>query len=244
MDFSARVLLLTGASGGIGAAIAQLFYQAGASVLLADVQEAPVRELARALDPSGKRTESIKYDASRPDDATAAVRLCLERFGKIDFLVPGAAIYEDQPFLTMTDEQWRKTLAINLDGVFYICRRAIAVMRPGSAVVNIASDAAHQGSSGEHSHYGTSKGGVLTLTKSLARELAPNIRVNAVSPGTTDTPMAQNVMRIRGKEILASIPMGRLATAPEIADTVAFLCSDAATYITGQGIQVNGGSYM
>jgi 3-oxoacyl-[acyl-carrier protein] reductase len=244
MDFAGRVLLLTGASGGIGAAIAQLFYQAGASVLLADVQEAPVRELARALDPSGKRTESIKYDASRPDDATAAVRLCLERFGKIDFLVPDAAIYEDQPFLTMTDEQWRKTLAINLDGVFYICRRAIAVMRPGSAVVNIASDAAHQGSSVEHSHYGTSKGGVLTLTKSLAREHAPNIRVNAVSPGTTDTPMAQNVMRIRGKEILASIPMGRLATAPEIADTVASLCSDAATYITGQGIQVNGASYM
>jgi 3-oxoacyl-[acyl-carrier protein] reductase len=129
-------------------------------------------------------------------------------------------------------------------GVFYICRRAIAVMCHGSAVVNIASDAAHQGSSVEHSHYGTSKGGVLTLTKSLARELAPNIRVNAVSPGTTDTPMAQNVMRIRGKEILASIPMGRLATPAEIADTVAFLCSDAATYITGQAIQVNGGSYM
>ena len=85
---------------------------------------------------------------------------------------------------------------------------------------------------------------MLTLTKSLARELAPNIRVNAVSPGTTDTPMAQNVMRIRGKEILASIPMGRLATPLEIADTVAFLCSDAATYITGQAIQVNGGSYM
>jgi 3-oxoacyl-[acyl-carrier protein] reductase len=92
MDFSGRVLLLTGAGGGIGAAIAQLFRNAGASVLLADVQGAPVRELARTLDPSGQRTESIKYDASRPDDATAAVRPCLERFGKIDFLVPGAAI--------------------------------------------------------------------------------------------------------------------------------------------------------
>jgi len=186
----------------------------------------------------------MKYDASRAEDAAAAVRLCLDRFGKIDLLVPAAAIYEDHPFLTMTDEQWRKTLAINLDGVFYICRRAIPAMRPGGVVVTIASEAAHMGASIEHSHYGASKGGVLTLTKSLARELAPSIRVNTVSPGTTDTPMVQSLMRNRGKAILEAIPMARLGTPREVADAVAFLCSDAATYITGQAIHVNGGSYM
>lgn len=243
MDFSGRVLLLTGASGGIGTAIAQLFHRAGASILLADIHEAAVRELARSLDPGGERIEAMTYDASRAEDAAAAVRLCLDRFGKIDFLVPAAAIYEDHPFLTMTDAQWRKTLAVNLDGVFYICRRAVAAMRPGSVVVTIASEAAHMGASIEHSHYGAAKGGVLTLTKSLARELAPNIRVNTVSPGTTDTPMVQTLMRNRGKAILDAIPMARLGTPREVADAVAFLCSDAATYITGQAIHVNGGSY-
>jgi 3-oxoacyl-[acyl-carrier protein] reductase len=244
MDFSGRVLLLTGASGGIGAAIARRFHECGANVLLADVNESAVRGLATALDPLGSRVEAIKYDASRPEDADAAVRVCMNRFGKIDFLVPAAAIYEDHPFATMTDEQWRKTLAINLDGVFYIVRRAVAVMRPGSTVVTIASEAGHGGASPEHAHYGASKGAILGLTRSLAKELAPDIRVNTVSPGTIDTPMVEALMRKRGKAILGATPLARLGTPREVADAVVFLCSDAATYITAQAIHVNGGSYI
>lgn len=244
INFSDRVLLLTGAGGGIGRAIAQVFHEAGASVLLADIREDAAREVARSMDPAGTRTMAMKYDAGRTKDAAAAVRACLERFGRLDYLVPAAAIYEDRSFLRMTDAQWRKTLSVNLDGVFYLCRRAIPVMPEGGAVVTIASEAAHAGSSIGHSHYGASKGGVLTLTRSLARELAPGIRVNAVSPGAIDTAMVADLMRTRGGPVLEAIPMGRLGSPCDVAAAVAFLCSDSARYITGQTIHVNGGSYI
>ncbi len=244
MDFSDRVLLLTGASGGIGQAIAQVFHDAGARILLADIREDAVREVTRFMDPTGGRMQSMKYDASCPEEAESAVRQCLERYGRLDYLVPAAGVYEDEPFLTMTDEQWRKTLSVNLDGVFYLCRRAIPVMAEGGAVVTIASEAAHAGSSIGHSHYGASKGGVLTLTRCLARELAPSVRVNTVSPGAIDTPMIHDLMHERGSTVLEAVPMGRLGTPREVAVAVAFLCSDAASYITGQAIHVNGGSYF
>lgn len=244
MDFSGRVLLLTGASGGIGRAIAQVFHDAGASILLADIREDAARELAQSMDPAATRTMAMKYDAGRADDSEAAVGLCLDRFGRLDFLVPAAAVFEGQSFLKMTDAQWRKTLSVNLDGVFYLCRRAIPVMPEGGAVVTIASEAAHAGASVGHSHYGASKGGVLALTRSLARELAPGIRVNAVSPGAIDTPMIKDLMRIRGGTVLEEIPMGRLGSPCEVAAAVAFLCSESARYITGQAIHVNGGSYI
>jgi len=244
MDFSGRVLLLTGASGGIGQAIAQVFHEAGASVLLADISENAVCEVARSIDAAGVRTEAMKYDASRAEDAAAAVRLCLDRFGRLDFLVPAAAIYEDQSFLSMSDEQWRKTLSVNLDGVFYICRRAIPVMSESGAVVTIASEAAHAGSSIGHAHYGTSKGGVLAMSRSLARELAPKIRVNTVSPGAIETPMIEDLLHTGGKAILEAIPMARLGSPSDVAAAVAFLCSDSASYIMGQTIHVNGGSYI
>ena len=241
-DFSGRVLLLTGASGGIGRAIARAFYRAGAAMVLADLRQESLDELVREL---GERAVALRYDASAPEDATAAVALCLQRFGRLDFLVPAAAIYEEHSFLTMTDDDWRRTMAVNVDGVFYICRRAVPEMPPGSAIVTIASEAAHSGPSVRHAHYGTSKGAVLTLTRSLARELAPDIRVNTVSPGTIDTPMVKDLLRTRGADtFLRNTPMGRLGTPDEVADAVVFLCSDAARYITGQAIHVNGGSYI
>ena len=244
IDLVGKVLLLTGAAGGIGSAIATTFHRLGARMLLADYDEAGVAALASSLDPSSTKAVAIGYDASRPADADAAVMACIARFGRIDYVVPAAAIYEDQCFSTMTDDQWRRTMAVNLDGVFYICRRSLTHMPKGSAIVTISSDAAHEGSSVGHAHYGASKGGVLTLTRSLARELAPDIRVNAVSPGTIDTRMVRDFMKRKGSEFLATAPAGRIGRADEVANTVAFLCSDAASYITGEAIHVNGGSYM
>lgn len=244
IDLAEKVLLLTGAAGGIGSAIARSFYRLGASMLLADFDAKGVAALAFSLDPSGSKAVPLEYDASSPADADAAVAACVRHFSRIDYVVPAAAIYEDQSFSAMTDEQWRRTMAINLDAVFYICRRSLQHMPKGSAIVTIASDAAHEGSSIGHVHYGASKGGVLTLTRSLARELAPNIRVNTVSPGTIDTPMVRELLQQKGDAYLAITPAGRFGAAEEVANAVAFLCSDASSYITGEAIHVNGGSYM
>jgi 3-oxoacyl-[acyl-carrier protein] reductase len=242
-DFSRQVLLLTGANGGIGRAIAREFVEGGAKVVLADIDEPGASAYARALDPGAADTAVARLDAADPGDVEKAIDLCTARFGRLDFLVTAAAIYEDHAFESMTDEAWRRTISINLDGVFYACRRVAPVMAEGGAIVNLASEAAHVGGSPTHSHYGASKAGVLALTRSIARELAPRIRVNAVSPGTIDTPMVARFLAAQGPGYVESIPMRRLGTPRDVAQAVAFLCSGAASYITGTTIHVNGGSY-
>lgn len=242
-DFSGRVLFLTGAGGGIGRAIAEEFVESGAAVLLADLDERGTTDLACAIDPSGGRTEAVKLDAGKAEDVDRAMARCLARFGRLDFLVTAAAVYEDHLFEAMSDAEWRRTLDINLDGVFYACRRVVAAMGEGGAIVNLASEAAHVGGSRTHSHYGVSKAGVLALTRSIARELAPRIRVNAVSPGTIDTPMVARFLAEHGPGYVETIPMRRLGQPREVAQAVAFLCSEAASYITGTTIHVNGGTY-
>jgi len=243
-DFSRRVLLLTGANGGIGRGIARLFAEAGARLVMADIGLQGAEEFARSLDPAGDSIAVVKLDASSTGDMDRAIELCIGRFGRLDFLVTAAAIYEDHLFETMTDEQWRKTIAANLDGVFFACRRVVPVMAEGGAIVNLASEAAHIGGSRGHSHYGVSKAGVLALTRSIARELAPRIRVNAVSPGTIDTPMVAQFLAANGPGYVDTIPMRRLGQPRDVAQAIAFLCSEAASYITGTTIHVNGGTYV
>jgi 3-oxoacyl-[acyl-carrier protein] reductase len=228
-DFSQRVLLLTGANGGIGRGIARLFAEAGAKLVMADIGLQGAEEFARSLDPAGQNIAVVKLDASSTGDVDRAIRLCTERFGRLDFLVTAAAIYEDHMFETMTDEQWRKTIAANLDSVFYACRRVVPVMAQGGAPEGRAS---------------VSKAGVLALTRSIARELAPRIRVNAVSPGTIDTPMVARFLAEHGAGYVDTIPMRRLGLPRDVAQAVAFLCSEAAGYITGTTIHVNGGTYV
>jgi 3-oxoacyl-[acyl-carrier protein] reductase len=242
-DFAKRTLLLTGAAGGIGRGIAQEFLAAGANVVLADLNEKGVARLAEAIEVDGARIEAVKLQASNPEDVEHAIERCLERFGRLDYLVTAAAIFEDHPFETMTDEQWHRTISANLDSVFYACRRAVPAMSDGGAIVNLASEAAHTGGSPMHAHYGATKAGVLAFTKTIARELAPRIRVNAVSPGTIDTPMVSRWLQDRPGYV-DTIPMRRLGTPRDVAQAVAFLCSNAAGYITGTTIHVNGGSYV
>jgi 3-oxoacyl-[acyl-carrier protein] reductase len=242
-DFSDRTLLLTGAAGGIGRGIAQEFFAGGANVVLADLNDEAATQAAQAIDPSGRRTEALKLEASNPADVDRAIARCLERFGRLDYLVTAAAIFEDHPFETMTDAQWHRTIAANLDSVFYACRRAVPAMRDGGAIVNLASEAAHTGGSPMHAHYGATKAGVLAFTKTIARELAPRIRVNAISPGTIDTPMVARWLEGRPGYV-DTIPMRRLGTPRDVAQAAAFLCSSAASYITGTTIHVNGGGYV
>jgi 3-oxoacyl-[acyl-carrier protein] reductase len=243
-DFSQRVLLLTGANGGIGRAIARLFVTAGAKLVMADIDDRDAAEFADSIGNGQSNVAVAKLDASNAKDVDQAIELCMRRFGRLDFLVTAAAIYEDQLLDGMTDEQWRRTIATNLDGVFYACRGVVSAIKDGGAIVNLASEAAHIGGSRGHSHYGVSKAGVLALTRSMARELAPRIRVNAVSPGTIDTPMVAKFLAEHGSKFVDAIPMRRLGQAHEVANAVAFLCSEAASYITGTTIHVNGGSYV
>jgi 3-oxoacyl-[acyl-carrier protein] reductase len=243
-DFSQQVLLLTGANGGIGRGIAREFMAAGARVVLADINEAGTADFARSIDPAGAHTAAVRLDAGNSADVERAVELCSRRFGRLDYLVTAAAIFEDHPFETMTDEQWRRTMTANLDSVFYACRRAVPAMKQGGAIVNLASEAAHTGGSPMHSHYGATKAGVLAFTKTIARELAPRIRVNAVSPGTINTPMVARWLEQHGPAYIDTIPMRRLGEPKDVAQAVAFLCSDAASYITGTTIHVNGGGYV
>lgn len=242
-DFNNKTLFLTGANGSISRAIARLLFDLGASCVLTDLDESGVQSFARELDPSGRRTVGLRQDAASSADANHALAVARERFGTVDHVVTGAGLYRDQMVHDMTDEQWRQSLDINLSGVFYTCRAAIPLLADGAAIVNIASMAGHKGSY-MHSHYAAAKGAVLTFSRSLALELAPRVRVNAVSPGLIDGPMVQPLLRARGPELIEQTPLKRLGTPEEVARTVAFLCSDWASFITGETVHVNGGLYI
>lgn len=243
-DFKGKNSLITGAASGIGMATAEYFFNCGANVVLADLNLAALEVLAGRLDPEHKRIATIEYDAASAENAEMAVQHAFSRFGKIDHLVAAAGIYESQTADLLTDEQWRRMMAVNLDGVFYITRRAIPLMNEGGAIVTVASIAAHQGGTFSHSHYGATKGGVLAYTRGLARDLAPRIRANTVSPGTIETPMASQMIARGGDRLRETIPMRRFGKPSEIASVAAFLCSDAASYVTGEAIIVSGGLYM
>jgi 3-oxoacyl-[acyl-carrier protein] reductase len=242
-DFGGKVLLLTGANGGITRAIARQFHQLGARLVLSDLNEAGLSAFGAELDRTGASVATLKGDATQSADSDAAVALARERFGGLDFLVTGAGLYLDQLIETMTDAQWRQAIGVNLDGVFYSCRAASKALRDGGAIVNIASMAGHRGSY-QHAHYAAAKGAVLSFTRSLAVELAPRVRVNAVSPGLIDTPMVVPLLKARGPQLIDQTPLKRLGTPAEVARVIAFLCSDWASFVTGETVHINGGLYI
>lgn len=243
-DFKDRTLVLTGANGGIGRTVAELFYEAGANLVLADLDGAAMASFASTLTSSGSggKVESLAVDAANPEDADRVISAAAD-LGGVDFLVPSAGIYMAEPFAQMSDEQWRRTLSINLDGVFYLTRRATNHLTEGSSIVNISSIAAHRGAM-NNAHYAATKGALAAMSRSLAQELAPRTRVNAVAPGVIETPMTQQLIATRGDETLRHTPMKRVGEASEIASVIGFLCSPAASFVNGETIHVNGGLYM
>lgn len=242
-NFSGKTLVLTGANGGITRSIAKTFCELGANMVLTDLDEQGLRSFASELDPTGKKVVPVKVDVMKSEECDAAAKIAQERFGGVDFLVTGAGLYRDQMVETMTDAQWRETIGVNLDGVFYFCRNMIPLLRDGGSVVNIASMAAHRGSF-QHAHYSAAKGATLSFSRSLALELAPRVRVNSISPGLIDTPLIQPLLRVKGPQLIDSTPLKRLGRPEEVAQLVAYLCSDWASFITGESIHINGGLYI
>jgi 3-oxoacyl-[acyl-carrier protein] reductase len=242
-DFVGRTLFLTGANGAIGRAVTRLFFDCGANLLLTDLDTAGLEEFAVKLGAPPSRVGTAQVDVTQSAELDDAMARCVARFGGIDFLVPMAGLYPEGGLAAMSESEWRRAIDVNLNGVFLTCRSAARHLRDNSAVVMVSSIAAHRGSA-MHAHYAAAKGGVLSLMRSLALELAPRTRVNAVSPGIIESEMTRTLVAARGEQLVAQTPLGRLGRPGEVASVIAFLCSDAASFITGETIHVNGGLYV
>jgi 3-oxoacyl-[acyl-carrier protein] reductase len=242
-DFVGRTLFLTGANGAIGRAVTRLFFDCGANLLLTDLDTAGLEEFAVKLGAPRSRVGTAQVDVTQSAELDDAMARCVARFGGIDFLVPMAGLYPEGGLASMSESEWRRAIDVNLNGVFLTCRSAARHLRDNSAVVMVSSIAAHRGSA-MHAHYAAAKGGVLSLMRSLALELAPRTRVNAVSPGIIESEMTRTLVAARGEQLVAQTPLGRLGRPGEVASVIAFLCSDAASFITGETIHVNGGLYV
>ncbi|MFH1841456.1 MAG: SDR family NAD(P)-dependent oxidoreductase [Candidatus Nealsonbacteria bacterium] len=245
MHLKGKVAIITGARRGMGKSHALLFAKAGAKVVVSDINQ---EECQKVIDEMEGEGISIKCDVTNKKDVEEMVKKTVEKFGKIDILVNNAGIVAFKPFVDLTETEWDKILDINLKGQF-LCAQAVAkemVKQKSGAIVNIASVEMGQVGSGMPNivHYCASKGGVVAMTEALAVELAPyNIRVNAVSPGAIDTPMAQSVKEDSNilEATLAKIPMRRFGKPEEVSNLVLFLASDLASYITGSTVIIDGG---
>jgi 2-hydroxycyclohexanecarboxyl-CoA dehydrogenase len=241
-----RIAIVTGAGQGIGAAIAGKLAAEGATVVVTDVNGDTARATAESL---GGKALGLQTDVTDRDSVAVAVGTTTEQFGRIDVLVNNAGWDKVGPFVESDPADWDRIVAINLFGVLNTSRAVLPIMagQGSGAVVNLASDAARVGSSGE-AVYSAAKGGIVSFTKTAAREMARNqVRVNCVCPGPTDTPLFASV--VEGNEklrdgLIRAIPMRRLAQPTDIANAVSFLASDEASFITGQTVSVSGGMSM
>lgn len=247
LSLAGQTALITGAATGIGRATALLFAQAGARVVVNHWnQPADTASLLQAITAAGGQAVAISADVSDPADVTRLVKEALRAVGDIHVLVNNAGILQENPFLDTTDADWQRMMATDLGSVFLMCRAVLPGMlaRGGGVIVNIASDLGITGRA-QFAPYCTAKAGVIGLTKSLAQEFAPAIRINAIAPGPVATAMVsleQMSPEWMAKEL--DIPLQRLAEAREIAATALFLASDLSRFYCGQVLGPNGGSVM
>ena len=246
ISLSGKVALVTGATRGIGKAIALELAKAGANLSICGRDEARLSGCRKEVEALGRKCLSVKADVSNPDEVNGMVNKTLDKFGKIDILVNNAGITRDGLLVRMKDEDWRLVLDTNLTGVFWMTRAVSEGMIRAHAgrIINISSTIALTGNEGQ-ANYAAAKAGILGLTKSVARELASRgITCNAVAPGFIETDMTAKVSEAVRKHVLEQIPAGRFGSVEQVAGLVLFLASDAASYITGQVIRVDGGMVM
>jgi 3-oxoacyl-[acyl-carrier protein] reductase len=248
IDFSGKKAVVTGGSRGVGKAIALLFGRAGASVGISyQTRRNAADEVVNDLQRMGVQAWAQAAELSDVDAADKFFGRAQAEFGSIDFFVGNAGLWEpaNVPLAEMTDQQWRRTLSVNLDSIFYSTRAAIRMLNDDGRIVLISSTAGQRGEAG-HGDYAASKGAMISLVKGACIELAPrNITVNCVAPGWIDTDMAAQPYADGGRaRIEAGIPLGRVASADDVAGPVLFLCSPLARHITGDILNVNGGSVL
>jgi 3-oxoacyl-[acyl-carrier protein] reductase len=246
MTLEGRAGIVTGASRGIGYAVAERLAAFGASLLLCARDGAAVERAAATLAAKGSKVTAMAADVSRGADADRLVEGCLRQFGRLDILVNNAGIARDGLLLRMKDEDWQAVLAVNLTGAFHCTRAALRAMvkQRAGRIINVTSVVGVMGNAGQ-ANYVAAKAGLIGLTKATAREVASRgITVNAVAPGFIETEMTVGLPPAVREAYLGQIPQGRFGAPHEVAEVVAFLAADAAAYITGQVIHVSGGLWM
>ena len=242
-----RTALVTGGSRGIGRAVVGMLARAGADVAIGYRSRAAEADAAaEEVRAAGRRAVTVGGDLADPAASERMAAQVSDAFGRLDIFVANAGIWppDDVPLARLTPGRWRETMAANLDAVYYSTRAALRLMGAGGRVVLVSSTAGQRGEAG-HADYAATKGALIALTKSLAVECAPDILVNCVAPGWVDTEMAEPAFG--GDErarIAATIPLRRIPAGEQIAGPIVFLCSDLASHVTGEVLNVNGGSVL
>src|SRR6266850_476660 len=245
---SGRIAIVTGVSRGIGRATVLRLAEGGGDVVINYIQnEAAAEEAARQARVHGVQALPVRADVADVNQAAALVQKTVEQFDRVDLLVANAGVWEGAPVEEMSEEIWDRVIDANLKGTWTTCRAFVPYMKRqrSGAIIIVSSTAGQRGEAG-YSNYAASKGGQISFTKSLAAELAPGIRVNSVAPGWVDTELNEVVFGDAPfkQKIVDTIPLGRVATADDIALAIVFLASDWAASITGEILNVNGGSVL
>jgi NAD(P)-dependent dehydrogenase (short-subunit alcohol dehydrogenase family) len=243
-----KVAIITGGSRGIGRAIAIALASDNINVVLTyRHNKKRAFSVVKEIEDKGYKAVCMRLDQERRENISGVIKATHEQFGRIDILVNNAAIAQEKPFETITDKDWNTMVAVNLRGPFALCQEVLPYMKKQrwGRIVNIASIGGQWGGFNQI-HYAAAKAGLISLTKSLAMICSKyGITANAVAPGLVSTDMSKRALSTKiGKKRVADIPIGRVAMPEEVANVVAFLCSDEASYITGQTINVNGGMYF
>ena len=242
INFKNKKILITGATGGIGAYLVKKFLLLDGNVTVTGTNEKKLENLKNEF----PNINAIQFDLSNHSEIESFVDNAFSKLNGIDVLVNNAGITNDNLSLRMKNEDWQKVIDINLSSTFYLCKSVIKKMLKNKSgkIVNITSIVGHTGNIGQ-SNYAASKAGIIAMSKSLALEYAKkNIFINCVSPGFIKTNMTDKISEEYKNILISKIPMSRLGSGEDVSNTVAFLCSDMASYITGETIHVNGGMYM
>ena len=245
MRLKNKVAIVTGGGSGIGRATAELFAREGAKVAVADFKADAGKEVAQAIKSSGREAFFVPVDVSEPLQVQLMVEATLNAYGGIDILFNGAGILAFGTALDTDEKTWNRVMAINLNGTFWCCKAVLPQMikRGGGSIINVSSSTGAHDAKGNTVAYVTSKGGVALMTKAMAIDHAKeNVRVNALCPGPTDTPMLRSVLSPQEMEAFAAtFPMGRMGRPEELAYAALFLASDEASFVTGAMMAVDGG---